>query len=198
MVKTTTRLAGVLEYDRALVVGEGRVLEDGPPKELLARPMGFFSALYRWRCWWRWRWWLWWFCLIVVRVGWAVIMTMIMITITVREDNNKKVLLLLRQEKRSSWKQMEIIGQPTESLFSSHPHVILWSWAAEVISLCPFSIQDLAFNSFVNKPLRSAHGYVIRCSYYYNKQDRIFGSLTQKEFGFTWCLRSQVSINGAR
>ena len=32
--------------------------------------------------------------LIVVRVGWAVMMT--------REDNNKKVLLLLRQEKRSS------------------------------------------------------------------------------------------------
>ena len=50
MVKTTTRLAAVLDYDRALVVGEGRVLEDGPPKELLARPMGFFSALYRWRC----------------------------------------------------------------------------------------------------------------------------------------------------
>ena len=41
------RLAGVLDYDRALVVGEGRVLEDGSPKELLARPMGFFSALYR-------------------------------------------------------------------------------------------------------------------------------------------------------
>ena len=56
VVKTTTRLAAVLDYDRALVVGEGRVLEDGPPKELLARPMGFFSALYRWRCWWRWRW----------------------------------------------------------------------------------------------------------------------------------------------
>ena len=41
------RLAGVLDYDRALVVGEGRVLEDGSPSELLARPMGFFSALYR-------------------------------------------------------------------------------------------------------------------------------------------------------
>ena len=50
IVKTITRLAAVLDYDRALVVGEGRVLEDGPPKELLARPMGFFSALYRWRC----------------------------------------------------------------------------------------------------------------------------------------------------
>ena len=54
---------------------------------------------------------------------------------------------------------------------------MLWSWAAEVISLCPFSIQDLAFNSFVNKPPRSAHGHVMECSYYYNKQDRIFGSL---------------------
>ena len=41
------RLAGVLDYDRALIVGEGRVLEDGSPNELLARPMGFFSALYR-------------------------------------------------------------------------------------------------------------------------------------------------------
>ena len=107
---------------------------------------------------------------------------------------DKKVLLLLRQEKRSSWKQMEIIGQLTESLF--HQVHILWSWAAEVISLCPFSIQYLAFNnSFDNKPPRSAHGYVMEC---YNKQDRIFGSLTKKEFGFTWSLRSQVSINGAR
>ena len=46
-VTIMTRLAGVLDYDRALIVGEGKVLEDGSPKELLARPMGFFSALYR-------------------------------------------------------------------------------------------------------------------------------------------------------
>ena len=46
-VKILTRLAGVLDYDRAVVVGEGKVLEDGAPNELLARPMGFFSALYR-------------------------------------------------------------------------------------------------------------------------------------------------------
>ena len=39
----------MLDYDRALIVGEGRVLEDGSPNELLARPMGFFSALYRYR-----------------------------------------------------------------------------------------------------------------------------------------------------
>ena len=37
----------MLDYDRAVVVGEGKVLEDGAPNELLARPMGFFSALYR-------------------------------------------------------------------------------------------------------------------------------------------------------
>ena len=47
IVTIMTRLAGVLDYDRALIVGEGKVLEDGSPKELLARPMGFFSALYR-------------------------------------------------------------------------------------------------------------------------------------------------------
>ena len=47
VVTVMTRLAGVLDYDRALIVGEGRVLEDGSPNELLARPMGFFSALYR-------------------------------------------------------------------------------------------------------------------------------------------------------
>ena len=47
IVTIMPRLAGVLDYDRALIVGEGKVLEDGSPKELLARPMGFFSALYR-------------------------------------------------------------------------------------------------------------------------------------------------------
>ena len=47
IVTIMPRLAGVLDFDRALIVGEGKVLEDGSPKELLARPMGFFSALYR-------------------------------------------------------------------------------------------------------------------------------------------------------
>ena len=32
---------------RVLVMGEGRILEDGAPRDLLAKPMGFFSALYR-------------------------------------------------------------------------------------------------------------------------------------------------------
>ena len=32
---------------RVLVMGEGKVLEDGSPKELLKKPMGFFSALFR-------------------------------------------------------------------------------------------------------------------------------------------------------
>ena len=32
---------------RVLVMGEGRILEDGCPRELLNKPMGFFSSLYR-------------------------------------------------------------------------------------------------------------------------------------------------------
>ena len=84
---------------------------------------------------------------------------------------------------------MEMIGQPTESLFSSHPHIL--ELTAEVISLCPFSIQDLAFNSFVNKPPRSAYSYVMKFSDYYNKQDRIFGSLKQKRVWFH--LESEIS-----
>jgi len=47
LVTVTHRLGGILNYDRVLVVGEGRVLEDGPPGDLLSRPMGFFSALHR-------------------------------------------------------------------------------------------------------------------------------------------------------
>ncbi len=41
------RLTNVMEFDRVLVFGDGRLLEDGPPKELLQKPMGFFSALWR-------------------------------------------------------------------------------------------------------------------------------------------------------
>ena len=35
------------ELNRVLVMGEGRILEDGNPKELLKKPMGFFTSLYR-------------------------------------------------------------------------------------------------------------------------------------------------------
>ena len=35
------------DHCRVLVMGEGRILEDGAPRDLLAKPMGFFSALYR-------------------------------------------------------------------------------------------------------------------------------------------------------
>ena len=35
------------DHCRVLVMGEGRILEDGSPRDLLAKPMGFFSALYR-------------------------------------------------------------------------------------------------------------------------------------------------------
>ena len=43
----THRLANVVSYDRVLVMGDGRVLEDGEPRRLLKKPMGFFSALWR-------------------------------------------------------------------------------------------------------------------------------------------------------
>ena len=47
IITVAHRLANVLQYDRVLVMGEGRILEDGAPRELLKKPMGFFSSLYR-------------------------------------------------------------------------------------------------------------------------------------------------------
>ena len=32
---------------RVLVMGEGKIMEDGAPRELLKKPMGFFSSLFR-------------------------------------------------------------------------------------------------------------------------------------------------------
>ena len=47
LVSVVHRLTNITEYDRILVIGDGRILEDGKPLELLKKPMGFFSALYR-------------------------------------------------------------------------------------------------------------------------------------------------------
>ena len=41
------RLPNLIFYDRVIVMGDGRILEDGKPRQLLKKPMGFFSALWR-------------------------------------------------------------------------------------------------------------------------------------------------------
>ena len=47
LINVVHRLSHITEYDRVLVMGDGRILEDGKPAELLKKPMGFFSTLYR-------------------------------------------------------------------------------------------------------------------------------------------------------
>ena len=47
LISVVHRLSNITAYDRVLVIGDGRVLEDGKPLELLKKPMGFFSSLYR-------------------------------------------------------------------------------------------------------------------------------------------------------
>ena len=47
IISVIHRLSNIMEYDRVLVIGDGRMLEDGKPLNLLKKPMGFFSALYR-------------------------------------------------------------------------------------------------------------------------------------------------------
>jgi ABC-type multidrug transport system fused ATPase/permease subunit len=48
VIAVAHRLPPTLHYDRVIVVGEGgRILEDGAPRHLLRKPMGFFSALWR-------------------------------------------------------------------------------------------------------------------------------------------------------
>lgn len=47
LISVAHRLSNIIHYDRVLVMGDGRILEDGKPKELLKKPMGFFSALWR-------------------------------------------------------------------------------------------------------------------------------------------------------
>jgi ATP-binding cassette subfamily B protein len=40
------RLSSLSNYDRIVVLERGRIVEDGPPRELLRRPHGAFSQLY--------------------------------------------------------------------------------------------------------------------------------------------------------
>jgi ATP-binding cassette subfamily B protein len=47
VMTVTHRLTTIADYDRVLVVGHGKILEDGPPHELLKKPVGFFSSLWR-------------------------------------------------------------------------------------------------------------------------------------------------------
>ena len=47
LITVAHRLTNIVEYDRVIVMGEGKILEDGAPKELLKKPMGFFSSLFR-------------------------------------------------------------------------------------------------------------------------------------------------------
>lgn len=47
VISVAHRLSNIICYDRVLVMGDGRILEDGKPRELLKKPMGFFSALWR-------------------------------------------------------------------------------------------------------------------------------------------------------
>jgi len=47
VISVAHRITNLIGYDRVLVIGDGRILEDGRPTELLKKPMGFFSALWR-------------------------------------------------------------------------------------------------------------------------------------------------------
>lgn len=47
VISVAHRLCNIIFYDRVIVMGDGRILEDGKPRELLKKPMGFFSALWR-------------------------------------------------------------------------------------------------------------------------------------------------------
>jgi len=47
LITVAHRLTNIVDYDRVIVMGEGKILEDGVPRELLKKPMGFFSSLFR-------------------------------------------------------------------------------------------------------------------------------------------------------
>ena len=47
LISVMHRLTNIMEYDNVIVIGDGRMLEDGKPFNLLKKPMGFFSSLYR-------------------------------------------------------------------------------------------------------------------------------------------------------
>lgn len=45
VVTITHRLEHALACDRVLVLTDGRLVEEGPPRELLARPGGYLASL---------------------------------------------------------------------------------------------------------------------------------------------------------
>jgi len=47
IITVAHRLENVLVFDRILVLGDGKILEDGEPRALLDKSMGFFSTLFR-------------------------------------------------------------------------------------------------------------------------------------------------------
>ena len=47
LISVMHRLTNIMEYDNVIVIGDGRMLEEGKPLNLLKKPMGFFSSLYR-------------------------------------------------------------------------------------------------------------------------------------------------------
>ena len=46
VLTVTHRIATVVDYDRVLVVGDGKILEDGNPRQLL-KSVGFFASLWK-------------------------------------------------------------------------------------------------------------------------------------------------------
>lgn len=46
VIAVAHRLSTIVNFDRVVVVSEGRVIEDGPPQQLLRRPDGAFRALW--------------------------------------------------------------------------------------------------------------------------------------------------------
>ncbi|XP_043281302.1 ATP-binding cassette sub-family C member Sur isoform X2 [Venturia canescens] len=47
LITIAHRVASLMDCDRVVVFDEGRIVEEGPPRELAQRPMGFFTAMLR-------------------------------------------------------------------------------------------------------------------------------------------------------
>ena len=45
MIVVAHRISTIMHMDRVVVMGNGRILEVGPPQELLEKPDGHFRAL---------------------------------------------------------------------------------------------------------------------------------------------------------
>jgi ABC-type multidrug transport system fused ATPase/permease subunit len=46
VISVAHRLDTILDFDRIVVLDQGRIVEDGNPQELLAQPSTAFKALY--------------------------------------------------------------------------------------------------------------------------------------------------------